>query len=261
MNPRVPVETLPEVFAGVEDFEITPDGIELAQATFNEDGLYQAIIEMAHEWFRTQSRPARILDLCSATGLCALRVSQAIPTEVITLVDIDSATLDVGMRRHFANGNRVNPVCADAVTYRDDTLYDLVLMNSAYHHIGNDRKVDFLRNAARQLAPDGAVLVGDHFLPPYHNWAEYRRSVVAFYTELVDALRTRNEPTEAIDVIRRAGLFCWQGHYEYKVSEPLFVSDIASAGFAIQKTSRVWVPRASTSTGSASTSAVWLARV
>ena len=241
MSALVSVEELPAVFSGVEDFEITPEGIEVAQATFNEEAIYQAITEMATDWFRNHGRPARILDLCSATGLCALSVSNVIPAERIVLVDIDAIALDVGMRRHFAKNTVVTPVCEDAVTYYDGSSYDLILMNSAYHHIENEGKVEFLRNAGVHLAPGGMLLVGDHFLPPYtHTRYEYRRSVIAFYSDLIRELEKRGESQAAIDVIRRAGLYCWQGTYEYKVCWERFAADAAASSLGFAERLPVW---------------------
>lgn len=61
---------IPGIFKGAEDYRNAPELLELAQKTFNEEALYGAIGVFAKRWAeRTRLRKARILDLCSATGL------------------------------------------------------------------------------------------------------------------------------------------------------------------------------------------------
>src|SRR5215469_10203977 len=96
---------------------------------------------------------------------------------------------------------------ADAASFTSSIPFDLVLANSAYHHIPDGHKVDFLKTARALVAEDGAILVGEHFLPPYKTSNEFRESVISFYTELIGELLTRGEPAPAIDVIRRSALY------------------------------------------------------
>ncbi len=230
---------IPEIFRGAIDYKDDPAAFELAQKTFNEEGLYRAIASFGLDWYKTTGRRARVLDLCSSTGLCALRVANAIPLESVTLVDIDQSVLSIG-REDF---DKICPVyihCLDAVTFQVGRPYDLILMNSAYHHIEDGRKVDFLNNAASLLDEGGEILIGEHFLSQYNNKNEYQESVVTFYTRLIEELERRKEPPEVINILRKAGFYCWEGVYEYKVSWPIFQKHFIQSGLTISMKNIVW---------------------
>ncbi len=232
---------IPEIFRGAIDYKDDPVSFELAQKTFNEEGLYRAIASFALDWYKSTGRPAKVLDLCSSTGLCARRVAKTIPVESVTLIDIDQSVLSIG-REYFDKICPVHINCLDAVTFQVGGPYDLILMNSAYHHIENDRKVAFFKNAASLLGYCGSILIGEHFLPPYRNPEGYRESVVFFYTKLIQELKKRSESSAVIDMIRMAGLYCWQGVYEYKVSFKIFQSHLMGAGLKVNEFAEVWLP-------------------
>jgi len=229
----------PPIFKDAIEYRGISEALELAQRTFNEESLYQALASFSIDWFKNKQRPARVLDLCSATGWAALRVARVIPVSEVTLVDINAYALEKGVS-YFSNICSILTCCVDALSFHDKQLFDLILMNSAYHHIEEERKLPFLRKAVDLLAADGVILVGEHFLPPYKNHKEFCQSVVIFYTKLLKELERKKEPIEAISVIRKSGLYCWEGTYEYKVSMERFLLDIAAAGLTILKKQSVW---------------------
>lgn len=233
------VGTIPAIFASAREYRDDPVALERAQATFNEEALYVALVAFALDWYKRTARPAQLLDLCSATGLSALRIARAIPVASATLVDMDETALQAGADR-FEGLCGVSLCQADAVAFDDGRRYDLILMNSAYHHIEDDRKVAFLLNARRMLAPDGRILVGEHFLPPYNDAKEYGTAIVAFYTSLLAELEARREPEEAVDVIRRSGLYGWEQEYEHKVSWRHFLGDVRSGKLSVERTKFAW---------------------
>jgi hypothetical protein len=155
------------------------------------------------------------------------------------LVDLDQGALDKALRAlHGITSLRV--ACEDAVTYYDSVQYDVVLMNSAYHHVEDERKVAFLQNAARRLGEAGTILVGEQFLPSYTDEESFRQSIISFYSALLTELKKRDEPETAINVIRRSGLYCWERRYEYKVSLERLTHDLTSAGLSVASQRRVW---------------------
>ncbi|MEI6430171.1 MAG: class I SAM-dependent methyltransferase [Pseudanabaena sp. ELA607] len=234
------LDAIPTIFIGVDHKAYTPEGIEQAQATFNEEGLYRAITSFAQEWYKKTNRIPRVLDLCSSTGLCAWRVAQVIPVKEVVLVDIDCRYLQVGVS-HFEDVCPVSTFCEDAVNFNKGGAYDLILMNSAYHHIKDKEKVSFMKNAVNLLANDGKILVGDNFLPLYQNKNEFHQSVVIFYINLLQELEKRCEQNEAIEVIRKAAFNCWQGIDEYKVSFSIFQDHIRQSDLSIEQINHVWI--------------------
>ena len=229
---------IPEIFKEAREYRDLPHALEDAQSTFNESAIYAGIATLARQWHTQYRRPARILDLCAATGWTAKAVAQAIPVEYAALVDTDARALEI------ARANLV-PSCAvecwvqDAVDITPPSRFDLICMNSAYHHIEPSRKVDFLRNAHGLLDLDGEILMGEHFLPSYPA-SEYRRSVIDFYSLLLTELRKRREPVNAVGVIRRSALYSWEGLYEYKVAYKIFLTHLARARLQCAATQKVW---------------------
>jgi len=235
---------VPTVFSGARLYHDNPDLLEQAQAVFQEEELYRKIEEFAIRWYSTTQRKPRVLDLCAATGLCALCVSNAIPVESVTTVDVNKLPLEKARTNleHVAGLEITN---SDAVIFQSNNPFDLILMNSCYHHIEDERKVSFLLNASKLLSEDGQILLGDHFLPPYEedNRASFRNSIEVFYRVLVDDLLIRGTPNEVISAFRMAGLSCWLGEYEFKVSMDKFTEDIQLAGLIINKSFKVWPER------------------
>lgn len=238
MNPALQA---PEIFRGAKEYRYDPRALELAQATFNEEGLYLAICAAARDWHGRAQRPARVLDVCAATGLTALRVARAIPVAHSALVDTDALAL-VQAERQLKGVSAVTVYCEDAVLFCEGAPYDLILMNSAYHHVEDDRKVAFLSNAASLLADGGRIVLGEHFLPVYAGLSDYREAVTAFYVSLLRELQRRGESADAIDVIRRSGLYGWERNYEFKVSWDVFEKHVASADLKLLSRISVWLP-------------------
>jgi SAM-dependent methyltransferase len=231
---------VPTIFSGVDRQTIRPAAVTRAQGTFNEAALYAAIQGFAREWYQTARRPAHVLELCSSTALCSLRVKQAIHVSKVTVVDLDPKALVTARRRL---GNAVaESITGDAVTFSAGGHFDLILANSAYHHIPDRRKQRFLANVARHLREGGAALVGDHFLKPYNSCRAFRRAVVDFYGALLEELDARGEDRQAVEVIRQAAYQCWCGETEFKVSWEIFERDATSAGLEIVSRKVVWRP-------------------
>ena len=240
-----------------KDYRYDLNALESAQSTFNEEGLYVECVALAKAWSVSSGRKAKILDLCCATGLFSYRIAREIPVASVTLIDTDPVALDWAVGKLSSILLDVTTHCADAATFSEGNAYDLVLMNSAYHHIPDSRKVSFLQSAHRSLAATGRILLGEHFLPPYRNQDEFHQSVVDFYSSLNAALQARGESQSAIDAIRCAARHTLRADYEFKVSWERFEQDLVSASLKIESFAPVWQPPVSTSAfvGSA---AIWL---
>jgi len=251
------LSSVPSIFHGAVDYQHDLDALEIAQSTFNEEKLYQAAEALAWRWFISAQRKPRLLDLCCATGMCSYRISSKVQPASITLVDTDPDALKRAVLRHSPRPPVVHAHCTDATWFSSTDAFDLILMNSAYHHIEDQRKQLFLASARRVLAPAGRIIIGDHFLPPYHDQASFHLSVQTFYGALLETLRVRGESDLAQNTIRCAGLYTYRRDYEYKVSWERFIDDVASARLVVEHRIPVWQPDAS-ATGFVGTMALTL---
>ncbi len=229
--------TLPDIFKDLGELDFTAEELELAQGTFNEEGIYEVMLQIASSHFAkglASGFQPKILDVCAATGLAAWRLRALNPSE-ITLLDIDSKALEIAEKRFAGETMAIRPILVDATTWQADREndFDLILLNSAYHHIPDERKLEFLNNLQKWVAPGGLILLGDHFLPDYTpgNLEKYRNSVTEFYQNLVEELIQSGTNVTAIRAIRKAGLMGWRQSGEYKVSWRFFREQSECLGF------------------------------
>jgi ubiquinone/menaquinone biosynthesis C-methylase UbiE len=232
---------IPELFQGSRDYRFVGAAVEDGHATFQEQKLYEAIMLGAVKQWKKLGRPLVVCDLCSATGGCAEHVEKGIPISTLYLVDNEPTMIAGAKAKPWAAG-QVQVIEADAVTWNAPEPIDLILMNSAYHHIEDDRKQEYLRNARRMLGPDGLILVGEHFLPEYDrsSRASYQDSVLRFYGERLRYLERLGTPEAQVAVIRQTARYCWLREYEFQVSSRLFRSDVETAQLTIIGWERVW---------------------
>lgn len=222
---------------------INPEELELAQTTFNEVGAYAAVATMAAAFARSRAVPLRVLDTCSATGLASFHACAGLDVESLTLVDIDPTPLELAGRRHGGRHPEVVIKCGDAVEHRPERQYDMILMNSAYHHIEDERKSRFLQRNREFLLEGGRIIVGDHFLPPYGKGdEELRRALQSFYFPLLKELRGRRTPTEATAVVEKSFQLALRREIEFKVSYERFNEHLKQAGLVVEEVTRVWGP-------------------
>ena len=113
------LDKIPSVFHGAREYKEDPGALELAQATFNEAGLYDAIASLAVSIHNTLGRPLKVLDLCAATGLSTVRVAKSVPIAAATLVDLDRLALGRA-RVHLDGLCSTTLVEADAAGYSDE---------------------------------------------------------------------------------------------------------------------------------------------
>lgn len=222
------------------DLTIGHDELELAQATFNEAATYRVI----NGWVRAfagLSDGLRVLDTCSATGLASHLGCQDVFPHHLTLVDIDPGALAKAIVRHRDRYPELVAECTDASGLRLRRRFDLILMNSAYHHIDDERKALFLRHHGDLLDVGGRIIIGDHFLPAHGpSVLEHRQALERFYRPLFDALRQRGTPSAAVAVVEKSFELACRRTVELKVSHDRFVEDVSRAGLRIERSSHIW---------------------
>lgn len=246
------------------DYRTDARAVETGHDTGTEQALYKAIELAAVAEHRRLGRPLRVLDVCSASGGCAAAIERAVPMAHLCLIDIEESMIAAARAKPW-RAEETSFVVDDAVTWNGSGgRFDVVLMNSAYHHIEDERKQAFLARCASLLAVGGAILVGEHFLPGYDPSSDdsYRRAVEWFYSERLQYLQEIGTPEEGLEVIRQTAWYCWQRQYEYQVSQRVSLSHIVGAGLCVQESVRVWpLPDARTGLPSDSGTFYMVARV
>lgn len=234
-------EPIPALFEVSKEYQFDPNAIELGHTSATELLLYQAIVGAAGSHSRTVRRPLSILDVCAASGGCANEVLKTVSCDFLCLVDNERVMCESAKAKRWLV-HSVSVVEADAVNWCSKKRFDLILMNSAYHHIEDERKAEFLRNMASHLQSDGRILVGEHFLPLYQygNLESYRLSVMQFYQARIAELQAKGDPQTVVDVIRQTGRYCWEKRYEFQVSMDLFKQHVERASLEVVASRRLW---------------------
>ncbi len=215
--------------------------LELAQATFNEAEIYEVIAQMVHGLGHDRSR--EVLDVCAATGLAGHHATANMAVRSMTLVDIDPAPLAIAAVRYEDRWPQFECVREDAVMLSGQRRYDLIIANSGYHHIEDERKTAFLQRLRIHLNSDGRILVGDHFLPPHGaDDEEVRHALRAFYLPLLAELERRGTSAEAVAVVAKSFELALRRQVEFKVSWDRFDADARRAGLVIEEVIDIWNP-------------------
>ena len=238
------IEGLPNFLRVNRPYESDPELTTLGHTTGTEKDLYSALSEEALALSSSLGRGLRILDVCCASGGASSHILTKVSAAHLTLVDIDPRMCEAARAREWPL-RQVEVIEADASLWRSETRFDLILSNSAYHHIPDEQKLLFMRNLGRHLDNSGRILVGEHFLPEYveGNLISYRSSVTLFYKERITELEEAGDSPEAIEIIRQTGRYCWERSYEYQVCSRIFLADVRKAGLVDAKLKRIWPKR------------------
>jgi SAM-dependent methyltransferase len=200
---------------------------------------------------------AAVLDLCCGTGLSMEAFVEHQRVSSICGVDISEEYLAFARARFSGTKHPPVFICGDVVTAEiPQSRWDVIMMASAYHHIDDGRKIQFLRRVEGLLRDGGYGIMAENILPLYQEGddADYARAVTMFYKEVLKTAEENNPslPEHVRGLIQRVAQYGTDGEYEYKVCKPIFDRHIQAAGLRVVSERRVWPldgPLANTSAG------------
>ncbi len=186
---------------------------------------------------------ANVLDLCCGTGLSMEYIVNHQNTALIVGVDISKNYLEFCQNQYK---NSLHPpllIQGDAVTAELPTKkWDIIMMASAYHHIEDERKIEFLKRVKALLGKEGTGIIVENILPKYSNSLEYSNSVKRFYDAVLETAKAENPllPEYVEGLIRKVAEYGCDGDYEYKVSMDIFKNHLKKVGLKIIEEKKVW---------------------
>ncbi len=181
-----------------------------------------------------------VLDMCCGTGNFANQISLVHPKIEVTGIDFNEKFVTFAKEKFGDLGWKF--VSGDAVTYSFGTFFDFILMSSAYHHIEDGRKADFLSNARRHMRNTGDCLVCDNFLPDYSSKHGRESAITRYYMALAKHYEENRVPKETMEALREVEKLEVAGVEEHKVSYRLFLRDAENAGLRVVMDLPVWQP-------------------
>jgi trans-aconitate methyltransferase len=184
--------------------------------------------------------PIEILDLCSGPGNFVNHLQFVFPKLKAFCVDANKIFIESG-KKIFPNWIWM---LNDAVTIDLKRKFEVITMSSAYHHISDEYKCAFLKNARKHLAKDGVIIVCENFLPDYLNAKERVASVEKYYFELKKYYNQGDATPNALKSIEEVYQLEKFGVEEHKVSYRLFTLMLEKVGLSIDQDVVIWQPDA-----------------
>jgi SAM-dependent methyltransferase len=182
-----------------------------------------------------------VLDMCCGPGTFVNYLGLIYPNITVTGIDVNEAFIEYASRRFEGYGWEF--IKADAKDFDLKRTFDFVTAASAYHHLEDDFKVDFLFNARKHLVTGGKVIVCEQFLPYYSNDDTRIYAINEFYGLLREYCSQGDMAKEAMQAIDETHQLELSGHEEHKVHRGVFELHTQAAGFEIELDIPVWQPR------------------
>lgn len=228
------------------DYQFDPEAYEREQAARpDEQYLYGVSAKWARDILDASEKKLAILDLCCGTGLS---MRQIFPhTNIRRVVGVDNCPpyLEFAARRFQTYKQRPELVEADAVDGPiPEDSWSIVMMISAYHHIEDHRKLQFLARVRELVGENGYAIVGENVLPGYvaGNKDSYCAAVRAFYDRVENEVLCQGKEIDpqVLLTIERVAKYGFDGEYEYKVKYDIMKKHFELSGLKVVKELRVW---------------------
>ncbi len=179
-----------------------------------------------------------ILDLCSGPGNFVNHLAFVCPNIKVVCVDTNINFIDAG-NKVFKKWQFIEGDATKIVLKRK---FNFVTASSAYHHIEDGNKVDFMKIIYKHLADDGAAIICEHFLPDYKTDLDRGKSINEYYGRLEQWYNDGNATPKAIQIIREVREQESKGEGEHKVSFGIFRDHVEKSGLKIDTDIPVWQP-------------------
>ena len=190
---------------------------------------------------REELRAVSVLDMCCGPGTFVNYLALVYPHITVTGIDVNEAFIEYASRRFGEYGWEF--IKADAKDFDLKRTFDFVTAASAYHHLEDEFKVDFLLNARKHLAAGGKVIVCEQFLPHYSNESTRIHAINKYYGLLRKHCSRGGITREIIQAIDETHQLELSGHEEHKVHHAAFELHAQAAGFEIELDIPVWQPK------------------
>jgi len=158
-----------------------------------------------------------------------------------TGVDINKDFIKYAKRNSNSYRLRATFIHADASKITLPHKYNTIIATSAYHHIEDQRKPQFIDNIIRHSTNDGVIIIYEKFISKHSTSPEAIKSGMIFYAErILDILKEQDiNPNQAFGLANEMYLTAVRDQ-EYKITYEEFVDFISKKGLKIIEEEKLW---------------------
>ena len=176
-----------------------------------------------------QNTPLSFLDICSGPGNFANYVSLLNPEINITCLDSNPEYTQIGSQIFSS----FQFITADILKYKTQTEFDIIGLSSAYHHIIDKQKVNFLKKTGQLLKKNGYIFMCEHFLPEYNSPQEKQEAIDTYYQFLINYSIQNHTPESTIQKLHEVKGIEKAGRDEFKNSYSIFCKHLKQSNLRV----------------------------
>ena len=118
--------------------------------------------------FPKTNKALNILDIGCGTGIELDYIWTQVPNAQITCVDVSRGMLDLLLKNHPDNHNRITIIKASYIDWiYPENAYDIVVSNMTMHHLWPDEKIGVYREIRNAINPNGCYIEGDFMVDAF----------------------------------------------------------------------------------------------
>jgi 2-polyprenyl-3-methyl-5-hydroxy-6-metoxy-1,4-benzoquinol methylase len=212
--------------------------LELYHRVERSHPFYEEMVEELHRCLRDygKNKPLlRVLEIGAGTGLLTEELLK-LDGILVDAIDLDAECCDL-LSKHI-DDERCRCICADAVTFCQEGMYDVVISAFSHDHIPYTHRYDFARNIKRNLKPGGVYIMGGEILPYFQHEEERKTALYAYHCFIIEkALKDKNFEVAQIEInALKSGL---EQTGDFKRHGGIFEDEMVSSGLIMLQKKKI----------------------
>lgn len=175
------------------------------------------------------SAAINVVDFCGGSGSFMQKLAERIRIDDSLIVDINKCFLDLAKDR-MRGIAEVRTLCSDIIVAEINNQFDWVLSIFAYHHVPDDKKIQYLQKAFNALKHGGRMILTEIYLPD-------RASALAYYEKVLSEIPL-HQRRKSLEVFLRQTAQSTQ--CEFKVQKSFMEAQIKEVGFRVIEEQKIW---------------------
>lgn len=156
------------------------------------------VVDAAIRWITANApRGATIVDYMCGTGYLLHEVRVARPDLRCFGCDLDSAFISYG-RDHYPE---VALTAGSALEYEPPAAADVIVCTGGLHHLPRGSRARFLAKCGDELAPAGAVVIGEEVTGEHDGTASRRSAVLQLYSAIFSHVIAADAPSQVMSSV------------------------------------------------------------